>query len=455
MMPETQRCPHDTVTDKASEEPTTMTNTTPTPGPYDGYLARLTSHDDPEAFIADRSGAGAAAAEAVHHTLEGLAGDLIELSHTVHANPELGFEEHHAVAAVAETVRRHGIDIEVGVYGLETAFRAIVGDGSPRVAILAEYDALPGIGHGCGHNVICAAGVGGFLAAAPLVAGLGGSIELIGTPAEEGGSGKELIARAGGFDQIDCAMMVHPAGSAAAACTYLGMRQVVVEFHGVGAHASAFPFMGRNALDACVAAYNMISQLRQHILSDDRIHGIITDGGTKPNIVPDHAAAHYYVRSREIDTLVELTRRIDEIFRAAAAGTGTTAELHWDVTPLDLPVRNNLALANRFALSQSRRGKPMPLRAPVPSGSTDMGNISVRVPSIHPKVAISPKTVAVHTAEFADYAGSPSGDEGALDGAYGLAMTALDYLADPELRADVAAEFAASGGVIDVVALDR
>lgn len=425
------------------------------PRAYEGYLDRLTSDTDETQELADHLGAGEATARAVADRIDQLSSDLIDLSHTVHANPELGFGEHLAANAVAETVSSHGISIDVGVYGLETAFRAVVGEGSPRVAILAEYDALPGIGHGCGHNVICAAGVGAFLAAAPFVESIGGSIELIGTPAEEGGSGKEIIARAGGFTDVDCAMMVHPAGSASAACTYLGLRQVEVSFHGLGAHASAVPYMGRNALDACVSAYSMIAQLRQHTLPEDRIHGIITDGGEKPNIVPEHASAMYFVRSLDIDTLIELTDRIDAIFQGAAAGTGTIAEPRWDVNPLVLPVRNNMVLANRYAMSQAARGKPTPLRSPVPSGSTDMGNVSVRVPSIHPKVAIAPRTVPVHTADFAVHAGGPGGDAGVLDGAYGLAMAALDFLGDEQLRADVLAEFSHAGGVVDVEALDR
>lgn len=425
------------------------------PAAYEAYLNGLTAEQQGDAFILERDGAGEDVDHALIARLSDLRDDLVALSRDVHAHPELGFEEHHAAAAVADTVRRHGIDIEVGVYGLETAFRAVVGEGGPRVAILAEYDALPGIGHGCGHNVICGAGVGAFLAAAPFVDALGGSIELIGTPAEEGGSGKEFIARAGGFDGIDCAMMVHPAGSSATATTYLGLRQVEVDFYGEGAHASAFAYMGRNALDACVSAYTMIGQLRQHMLPTDRIHGIITDGGDKPNIVPEHAAAMYFVRSEQLDSLVELTERLDAIFEGAALGTGTKAVPRWDVNPLCVPVRNNMALAARFRNARARAGDLMPLRSAVPSGSTDMGNVSVRVPSIHPKVAISPKSVPVHTAEFARYAGSESGDQGLFDGAHGLAMTALDFLADAELRTDVAAEFAAAGGVVDVLALDR
>lgn len=409
--------------------------------------------DDPP--IPDRAGAGPDFVDAISVRVEALSGDLIELSHSIHANPELGFEEHHAAAEVARVVESHGHSVEVGVFGLDTAVRAVAGSGRPRVAILAEYDALPGIGHGCGHNVICAAGVGAFLAAAAMVEQIGGSVELIGTPAEEGGSGKEYIARAGGFDDVDCAMMVHPAAGSAGACTYLGLRQVEVDYHGLGAHSSAAPFMGRNALDGCVASYTMIAALRQHILDTDRIHGIITNGGDKPNIVPEFASAMYFVRSERLDTLLELTDRLDAIFEAGALGSGTEVEVRWDVNPFVLPVRNNLNLASRFVAARAAVGDVFPLRHQVPSGSTDMGNVSVRVPSIHPKVSIAPSSVSAHTTEFAHYAASPSGDAGVLAGAQGLAVTALDYLSDPDLRADVRREFEASGGVIDVPALDR
>ena len=297
---------------------------------------------------------------------------------------------------MAEVVAAHDVDIEVGTIGLETSFRAQVGTGGPLVAILAEYDALHGIGHGCGHNIICAAGVGAFLAASSLVEMFEGTVQLIGTPAEEGGSGKEPIARAGGFAGVDCAMMVHPAGSGTATASFLGMRQVDVSWRGLEAHASAVPFMGRNALDACVTAYNLVGQLRQHMLPEDRVHGVITDGGDKPNIIPDHAAASYYVGSGHVETLVELSERLDAIFTAAATASGTIAEARWDPNPLILPVRNNMALARRFAQSFTSQGKDMPLRSPVPSGSIDMGNVSVRVPSIHPKVGIGAPDVPIH-----------------------------------------------------------
>lgn len=422
---------------------------------YERYLERLVAPPVADADQPPRPGAGPEVADGVAEELKRIESDLLDLSHTVHAHPELGFEEHHAAASVAEVVSARGIDVELGTFGLETSFQAQAGSGGPVVAILAEYDALPGIGHGCGHNIICAAGVGAFLAALTLVDKVGGSVRLIGTPAEEGGSGKELIAREGGFDDVDCAMMVHPGGTGSAACTYLGMRQVDVSWRGLEAHASAVPYMGRNALDACVTAYNLVGQLRQHMLPEDRVHGIITDGGDRPNIIPDHAAAAYYVRSGHVDTLVELSERMDAIFLAAATASGTVAEPNWDPNPLVLPVRNNMALARRFALSFTTRGLEMPLRSPVPSGSTDMGNVSVRVPSIHPKVGVGAPGVPVHTADFAKQAGGEGGDRAVMDGAYGLAMTALDFLADELLREDVESEFNAEGGVVDVVGLDK
>lgn len=417
----------------------------------EGLVAPMSSGDD----LPSRVGAGPEVAEEVAARLAAIETDLLDLSHTVHSHPELGFEEHHAVAAVADTVSSHGVEIEVGTFGLATSFRAQAGAAGPVVAILAEYDALPGIGHGCGHNIICAAGVGAFLAVSSIVDSIGGSVVLIGTPAEEGGSGKELIAREGGFDDLDAAMMVHPAGTGSAACTYLGMRQVDVSWRGLEAHASAVPYMGRNALDACVTAYNLVGQLRQHILPEDRVHGVITDGGDKPNIIPDHASAAYYVRSGHVETLVELSERMDAIFAAAAAASGTIVDVVWDPNPLILPVRNNMALARRFASSFTSRGEDMPLQSPVPSGSTDMGNISVRVPSIHPKVGVGAAGVPVHTAEFARHAAGEGGDRAVMDGAFGLSMTALDFLADEALREDVETEFNARGGVVDVVTLDR
>lgn len=428
------------------------------PAAYQRFIAARSDSDGYSDELVAAAGSVASpdgVAERVASRLESLRGELLTLSHDVHAHPELGFEEHHAVAAVAALVRAHGIDVEVGAFGLPTALRASLGEAGPRVAILAEYDALPGIGHGCGHNVICAAAVGAFLALAPEIERLGGSLDLLGTPAEEGGGGKEFMARAGAFDGVDVAMMVHPGSTDIADSSWVGLRQVDVVFEGLSAHAAGMPFMGRNALDAVVQSYVAIGQLRQHMLPSDRIHGIITDGGQKPNIVPERAAASYFVRSETIETLEELTDRVRDIFEAASLATGTGLHIDWNVNPLFLPVRSSRPLALRYAHHLPGEDRRIMRYNPVPAGSTDMGNISVRVPSIHPMLSIAPLGTSLHTPEMAAFAVSESGDRGVIDGALAMAATAADYLADDSLRTQVTADFLASGGAVDVVALDR
>lgn len=385
--------------------------------------------------------------------VEALTEDLVGLSHDIHDNPELGYEEHAAVAAVAALLDRHGHEAETGAYGLPTALRARAGTGRPRVAVLAEYDALPGIGHACGHNVICATAVGAFLALADVIDDVDGSVELIGTPAEEGGGGKELIARAGGFDEVDVALMLHPAGWDTASHPWIGVRQVKVAYHGIPAHASAMPFLGRNALDAVVQAYQGVAALRQHMLGTDRVHGVITHGGDRPNIVPHYAAATFYIRSALPETLATLAARAQDIFEAAAVATGTQLDLEWDPCPVYLPVRNNQALAARYAAAVATRGRRAVPEGVIPgelTGSTDLGNVSVRLPAIHPTLAIAPPDVTIHSPEFTAWAASDRADTGVVDGAIGLASTGADYLTDAQLRKDVAEEFEAAGGVVDI-----
>ena len=433
----------------------------PSASPYAGVLGQLLTDvmrksAETEPLQSPHAGAAGTVRTAASTAVQRMADDLVALSHDIHDHPELGYEEHHAAATVASLLSKHGHDPEVGAYGLPTAVRARAGSGRPRVAILAEYDALPGIGHACGHNVICSTAVGAFLAAAEVVGDLDGSVELIGTPAEEGGGGKELIAQAGGFDEVDAVVMLHPSSFEAAEHPWIGVRTVDITYTGVSAHASAMPFMGRNALDAAVTAYNSMSQLRQHMLPTDRIHGIITDGGQKPNIVPERAALTFYLRSAQPETLAVLVQRATDIFEAAAASTGTTVELGWDPTPVYLPVRNNHALAARWASNAATTGRrPLPIGI-IPeqlTGSTDLGNVSVRVPSIHPTLAIAPPGVTIHSPEFTAHARSEAADRGVIDGAIGLALTALDYLGDADLRDAVTADFEAGGGKLDVEAL--
>lgn len=402
-----------------------------------------------------RAEGAAAMHSAVTATITRSAHDLVALSRTIHDHPEVGFEEHVSAQAVADLLRRRGHEVTVGLHGMATALLARAGEGGPTVAILAEYDALPEVGHGCGHNVICAAAVGAFLGVAGVLDRTGGSVVLLGTPAEENGGGKETLARAGAFEGIDAALMVHPMSGAHDVAHFesLGCRSVAVTYHGQSAHASAAPHLGRNALDATVAAYQGIAALRQHIPATDRLHGVITDGGLSPNVVPDHSASVWLVRARTVEGLSQLCRRAEEVFRAAAQMTGTEAEIGWDVGPAYLPVRGNNPLDQRYAAHARGRGRMLAddLDEPAPpGGSTDLGNISVRIPAIHPTVAIAPPEVPMHSVEFAAHACSPEADRAVIDAAMAMALTAADYLHDPELRAQCASDFAAAGGFVDV-----
>ncbi|WP_413803593.1 amidohydrolase [Streptomyces iranensis] len=392
-------------------------------------------------------------ARRVTERIERLAPQLTELSRMIHGLAEPGFAEHRSVAAIAELVTAHGLEARVGVHGMETSLEACAGDpAGPRIAILAEYDALPGIGHGCGHNVIAAAATGAFLGLLDVVGETGGSVVLLGTPAEENGSGKEIMARAGAFAGIDAAIMLHPANCDDIHFAALGLRSVEAAFHGIPAHASARPEAGRNALDAVVAAYQGVAALRQHMPRTDRVHGVITEGGEAANVVPARASLRLLIRSPQLDSLLALSERVQRILAGAALITETRLDAVWDRIQPCLPVRGNDALSTRFGVHMAGRGRT-PVAPRSPQGSTDLGNISLRLPAIHPTLAIAPPEVALHTVAFAGYAGSERGDRAVVDGAVALALTALDFLTDAELRERGRLEFEAAGGVVDVPAL--
>lgn len=365
---------------------------------------------------------------------------LLELSGRIHAHPELAFEEHRAAAWLCEYLESRGLAVERGAYGLPTAFAARAGSGHPRVAVLCEYDALPGIGHACGHNVIAAAGAGAGAALAAAVAETGGSVVVLGTPAEEGGGGKVVMARAGAFAEIDAAMMIHPASLELLSMNTLAVTSVEVEYRGRAAHAAAAPHRGVNALDGLVTAYQAIAQLRQHIRATERVHGIITNGGQAPNVVPERAAGVFLVRAATEQQRAQLRERVEACFRAGALASG--AECHLRQVGEDYSdLWTNQALAAAYQANLAHLGRQI-ADAQV-TGSTDMGNVSKLVPSIHPMVSIAPAGVALHTEEFARYAASPSGQRGVLDGAKALAMTAIDVLATPALGAAARAGFEA------------
>ena len=401
--------------------------------------------------------------------IDSIHGELVDLMLDLAEHPETAFQEHRSAQAIVDVLARHGVTAQLGAHGLETAIRAEIAppafstsahaDGArpPAVAVLSEYDALPDIGHGCGHNVIAVMGLGAFLGLKKLADedpdAVPGRVVFLGTPAEEGHTGKEYMAQEGAFDELDVAVMAHGYGHDLADQLWLGRRTLTVEFHGHTAHASAQPFMGRNALDAASLMYQGVGLLRQQMPPTDRIHAVITAGGDRASIIPDLARVEMYVRSPAPETLRDLSSRVEDVARGAALMTGCGVTIGWDEHPPSLPVRSNEALAGRWVEAQRRRGRdPLPrgIVSETLAASTDFGNVSYRIPGIHPLIKISDSAVALHTREFADAATSDRARSAAADGAYGLAATLLDLLHDDELAAAVVEEFAKTGGAIDV-----
>ena len=373
------------------------------------------------------------------------AGVLLEASHQIHEHPELNYEERFAHDLLADLLEGEGLAVERGAFGLDTAFVARAGGSGPAIAVLCEYDALPGIGHACGHNIIATAGLGAGLAAASLAEEAPGRVVILGTPAEEGGGGKILLARAGAFEGIDAALMVHPAGFDLARMEVIAVQELVATYTGEAAHAAAFPQRGRNALDAAVLGYLNVAALRQHILPTERVHGIFTEAGEKPNIVPARAVTEWMVRSPSIVSLGPLKERVLNALRAGAMASGCEVEIAWKpvvyADMLDNEVMVSLYKENATALGRMVL-EPDPDRAVV--GSTDMGNVSYLVPSIHPMIAAAPPGTPIHTPAFAEHARAAIGDRAVLDGAVAMAWTVADlWLGDGVLEA-AQAEFTAT-----------
>jgi len=377
--------------------------------------------------------------------VEGLKGSLISLSHAIHAEPETSLNEFKAAERLACAAEGHDLSVSREALGMKTAFAAEFGksDG-PVVAILSEYDALPGIGHACGHNIIAAIGYGAAMALSKL--DLPGRVRFLGTPAEEAHGGKEIMARFGAFDGVDAAMMIHPSNMNLMTMPTIAVADVEAVYHGKAAHASAMPFRGLNALDAVVTAYSSIAQLRQHIRNSERIHGIITDGGMAPNIVPERAACRFFIRAADVHDLIKLKQRVVACFEAGALATGCRLELNW--TGADyLDMKTNWPLAETFQAHAEMLGREFFPMEDIPqgfAGSTDMGNVSHRVPSIHPMLTVAPSDVIIHNPTFAKWAASEAGDAAVIDGAKALALTALDLMADKHFLARVKSDFAAS-----------
>ena len=365
----------------------------------------------------------------------GVRAHLLEQRQRIHANPELRYEEVEASALLAEALAKAGFAVETGVCDLPTAFIARAGSGPLHIAICAEYDALPGVGHACGHNMIAAMAVGAAIAVAQVADDVGLTVSVMGTPAEEGGGGKIYMLERGAFKGVHAAMMVHPSPHESPTPDIIASSRLEAKYTGKSAHAAAAPHLGINAADAMTIAQTAIALLRQQILPTDRIHGIITDGGDAPNIIPSHTAAQYSVRSQTAEQLAELRPRVDRCFEAGALATGATLEIIEGIKYAQM--KNDIEMATDDQRNGEAVGRV--IRASVgevqrPGGSTDMGNISLAIPSIHPNISIDCSPAVNHQPEFAAHCITEVADKAVIDGATAMAWTAIDLALDDEAR---------------------
>ncbi|MGH7984704.1 MAG: M20 family metallopeptidase [Candidatus Binataceae bacterium] len=375
--------------------------------------------------------------------LESARNDLVDLSHRIHAHPELGWEEEQAALWLGEALDAAGFKVERGACDLPTAFVARAGSGPLHIAFCSEYDCLPGIGHACGHNVIATIGLGAALAAAQVADEVGLTVSLMGTPAEEvcDSGGKILMLERGAFEGVHAAMMVHPAPVDMVAPPIIAAAMFEVFYTGKEAHASAFPERGINAADALTLAQTAIGLLRQHIRDSDRIHGIITKGGEAPNIIPAHTAAKYMVRAETLAKLGDLLPRVHRCFEAGALATGASLEMRGGSKPY-AEMRHDLELCATFRRNAEALGRRFRDAEPTPgaaahamgAGSTDMGNLSLAIPAIHPLIGINSLPAVNHQPEFTAACATADADQAIFDGALALAWSAIDAARDQHLR---------------------
>jgi amidohydrolase len=370
------------------------------------------------------------------------AAELAQLSQSIHQNPELRFEETKAAAWISELLRKKNYKVESNLAGMPTAFRARAGRaGGPQIAILAEYDALPEIGHACGHNLIATGAVGAFLAAAAVADTAGGEVVLLGTPAEEGGGGKIKLIDAGFFEGLDAAMMFHPFDRDILAHPALANTWITFDFTGRPSHAAAAPHEGSSALTACMDTFRLVDGQRVHFRDGVRVHGFITNGGQAVNIIPERAACELSVRARDAVELARVRAIVERCGRAAALASDVEVVIAARQGYRDM--RNNMALARAFGAHLSSLGRaPKETDPRVGAGSTDMGDVSHVVPSIHPYLGIVDENEALcHEHRFAAAAGSDRGTQTALVAAKAMARTAIELLTTPSLREAAKAEW--------------
>jgi amidohydrolase len=384
------------------------------------------------------------AKEAIRRRMESERGRLVELSHRIHANPEVGWEERQAAGWLCEALADAGFSVEPGAGGMPTAFVARAGRGPLHVAICAEYDSLPGIGHACGHNLIAAMALGAGVAAAQVADEVGLTVSVMGTPAEEVGnaSGKVRLLESGAFDGVHAAMMVHPAPFDLLLPRIIAASMFEVRYTGKEAHASAFPELGINAADALTIAQTAIGLLRQHLRPTDRVHGFVTRGGDAPNIIPAHTEARYIIRGDTLSELDELRPKVHRCFEAGAVGTGSRLEIVGGDKPYAHMVHDE-AIAAFYRRNAEKAGREFKNLGPAVeriAASTDMGNVSLAVPSIHPMIGIDSLPAVNHQPEFTAHCKTEAADRAIVDGALAMAWTAVDLATDDASRSRLLAK---------------
>jgi amidohydrolase len=362
--------------------------------------------------------------------------DLVDLSHRIHATPELGFEEEKSSAWVAEALADGGLDVEAGICDLPTALVARAGSGPLHIGICAEYDALPGIGHACGHNIIAASAVGAGIALAEVADDLGITVSVFGTPAEEGGGGKIIMLDRGAFEGVHAAMMVHPAPADIVEARPIAVSHFEVRYRGKSAHASAFPHLGVNAADAMTVAQVGVGLLRQHTTHQCQIHGIVTKGGDAPNVVPEETVGRWYVRAGTLAKLAQFEPRVHRCFEAGALATGCDLALTPESEPYS-EFRNDADLASAYrrnAVALGRSLVPEEAAKAIETGSTDMANVSLAIPAIHPMMGIDSLPAVNHQPEFAAHCIKPEANAAVVDAAVAMAWTTIDVARDAAAR---------------------
>jgi len=378
--------------------------------------------------------------------VEAARGEILDLSHRIHANPEPAFEERQAASWVAEAVARHGYAVEHPAGSLETAVRGRITGGlgadGPRIGVLAEYDALPGLGHGCGHNTMASSGVGAAIALAAVRDAWAGEVVFLGTPAEERGSGKAIMLQDGLFDGLDAALLFHPCDRNHVESAPLASEDAVVVFKGLQSHAASEPWMGKNALDAMIALFVSVGLWRQQLPPHCRVHGIISEGGTAANIIPDRTRAWFMIRSADQPYYEVMKTRFRQLCEAAALAADVTVEVEFSGAASTM--KHNTTLAARWVANAEAYGISDQGKDPT-SGSTDMANVSWAMPAIHPDLAITDVSTPGHSIEFRDAAARPRADRTVLLAATLVAQTALDLLLDPALVAAAWREFRGEG----------